>query len=94
MTPADGAERKNYVAESHVQNKRLHLPKFEIRMFSGGPKNIILGDQVLDFANTEKITDPIKLRTVLTLRNSCSTLRRERVNLLFSKSIQLESYSP
>jgi len=54
-----------------------------------------LGDQVLEIGNTKKkITDPIKLRTVLRLRNSCSTLRRDRVTLLFSKTIYLEFYSP
>jgi len=34
MTPAAGAERQNYIADRHVQNKRLRLPKFEISKFS------------------------------------------------------------
>ena len=32
--PAAGAERQNYIADRHVLNKSLNLPKFEIRKFS------------------------------------------------------------
>ena len=31
MTPEAAAERHNYIADRHVQNKGNKLPKFEIR---------------------------------------------------------------
>jgi len=40
MTPANGTERENYIAECHVKYKRLNLPKFEIRKFSVEEKRV------------------------------------------------------
>jgi hypothetical protein len=39
ITLAVGAERQNYIAESHTKNKILKWPKFELRNFSGEEKN-------------------------------------------------------